>query len=263
MQMWKCANTNERMWKCADVQMNVNKFHYYLFIVFLLLVVPVHATKTSLIAKIDTSSVDYKPVSVVKLSHYRQSSDFQYMDKQPIVSGFWKALRYKIRQILRSLFSGSISRPLIHLLTILLVTSAIIILIMLILTLFGIDIQAILVRSKKLKNPVDSIQESNSLGFDFDVLAQHEIDAGNYHLAIRYLYLKLLQILANQHLISWQRDKTNRDYINELLNTSYINEFKIITLDYEFIWYGKFQCNRFSFENIHSQFKQLYQLLNA
>ena len=205
---------------------------------------PVNAGKSPLNGKLDTTKVNYNSVPIEKLSHYKHSKDFQYIEKQPLLEGFWQTLFNKIVQIYRQLISGSGTKPLFYFLKIIFYFAVLLVFVLLILSLAGVDIQTIMIRNKKNVMTGDYAIETDIINLNFDKLAQTEIDNENYNLAVRYLYLKLLKVLTNKHLITWQRDKTNRDYILEMSITRYVDDFKIITFDYECVWYGKFQCSR-------------------
>ncbi len=213
--------------------------------------------------RFDTLTFNYKPVPIEKVNYYKQYSDFRYVTDQPIIPGFWHSLLYKIKQIIIHFFSGLSSGPVVDTLLIIFITATIIVFVLLLLSLFGVDVQSLYIRNKRYPVQHDLIINENVFNQDLDQMVMEEIQAKNYNLAVRYLYLKLLKILTDHHLITWQRDKTNHDYLFELASTSYINEFKMITLEYEYLWYGKFQCNHSDFTGIYDQFKKLYKILNA
>lgn len=80
----------------------------------------------------------------------------------------------------------------------------------------------------------------------------------NYRLAIRYSYLQTLQLLAGKGLIQFSADKTNYQYVTELKNTTFQNDFAAITLHYEYVWYGKFEIN----EQVYHKLSEEYTTFN-
>lgn len=78
----------------------------------------------------------------------------------------------------------------------------------------------------------------------FAISYQKEIDkavaAGDYRLAVRLQYLRLLKHMAEKNQIRYQQDKTNMDYLMQLYNTDYYHDFFRITRHYEYSWYGRF-----------------------
>ena len=87
----------------------------------------------------------------------------------------------------------------------------------------------------------------------------HEAESKNdFNLAIRYLYLQLLKKLSDSELILFSPDKTNKLYVQELSGKNYQSEFASLTLNYEYVWYGKFSINH----NRYQQLKEKFILFN-
>ena len=70
----------------------------------------------------------------------------------------------------------------------------------------------------------------------------------------RYLYLQSLKKLSDNELILFSPDKTNRIYVKELSDRIYQSEFAYLTLNYEYVWYGKFAINLSRYEQLKEQF---------
>ena len=68
---------------------------------------------------------------------------------------------------------------------------------------------------------------------------EKSIENNDLRATIRIQYIIIIRQLINIRLISWQKNKTNLDYINELKSGKLRNEFIGLTLDYERVWYGK------------------------
>ena len=61
-----------------------------------------------------------------------------------------------------------------------------------------------------------------------------------FNLATRYWYLKTLKNLKDTKLIQYSPDKTNQEYIIELKETLFLDSFRGLTRNYEYVWYGEF-----------------------
>ena len=76
----------------------------------------------------------------------------------------------------------------------------------------------------------------------FAINYQKEIDKaaqqGNYRLAVRLLFLRILKNLSQKNIIRYTQDKTNLDYLVQLHATRYYSDFFRITRNYEYSWYG-------------------------
>ncbi len=88
---------------------------------------------------------------------------------------------------------------------------------------------------------------------DFDKLLRKAYVAGDLRLAMRYLFLKLLQKLNDKELIHFAADKTNSNYTREL-PLARRNEFAALALYYEYIWYGNTTVQKDMFDTIEIKF---------
>ncbi|GAA0539811.1 DUF4129 domain-containing protein [Chitinophaga japonensis] len=100
-----------------------------------------------------------------------------------------------------------------------------------------------------------NMEEDPGVG-GYEKQVQEAIAAGQFRLAVRYLYLQALRQLAERQLITLTRDKTNADYLRVLLQTPWHRPFASLTRDYEYIWYGEVDVNAAQFSRIHGQFRQ-------
>lgn len=85
--------------------------------------------------------------------------------------------------------------------------------------------------------------------------------AGNYRLAIRLMFLRLLKVMSEKNIIRYQQDKTNFDYLLQLHSTGYYNNFFRITRNYEYSWYGQFDVTEDAYRLVKSDFSQFDQQL--
>jgi hypothetical protein len=106
--------------------------------------------------------------------------------------------------------------------------------------------------------PVDNIQE-----LEIDRLLREAMSSGNYRLAIRIYFLGLLKKLDEDRIIAWKKDKTNRDYLNEIFSKDFhYAEVKRLTLAYEEVWYGDHNLTTDSYESIINSFRDIGAKLN-
>jgi hypothetical protein len=81
------------------------------------------------------------------------------------------------------------------------------------------------------------------------------IASGNHALAVRLYYLLAIQALSANNLIQWKKDKTNKDYIDELRpRRELLPDFKHITQVFERVWYGQSDFGREAFEAVEPLF---------
>ena len=89
---------------------------------------------------------------------------------------------------------------------------------------------------------------------DLEKAYNDAIAAGNFRLAIRISYLMTIRELSEQQLIKWKKEKTNREYIFEMMNNAAISHFREITNLFERIWYGEAELNETVFRVINPRF---------
>jgi hypothetical protein len=91
---------------------------------------------------------------------------------------------------------------------------------------------------------------------DLESLIRQALQAGNYRLAVRYKYLQTLYKLAAKKMVELAVDKTNYQYVREISNYNYQNEFAALTLNYEYVWYGEFEIEENIYRRIETGFSQ-------
>ena len=83
------------------------------------------------------------------------------------------------------------------------------------------------------------------------------LEAKNYKAAIRIYYLAVIKECSSRKLIKWKKDKTNHQYLMELLSTPFSRDFAKLTLKYEQAWYGDQEIKLGHYENLRPAFDQL------
>lgn len=96
-----------------------------------------------------------------------------------------------------------------------------------------------------------------------DDFIQDAIKKGNFALAIRLYYLEALKTLAQQKQISWKKDKTNRDYLEEMKSSRFHHPFRDITRLFERVWYGNRSIDATVFQKIAPTFQQFIAAVKA
>jgi hypothetical protein len=119
-------------------------------------------------------------------------------------------------------------------------------------------------KNKKLKDQeisIDSLEE-NLPESDVDPFLQQALADEDYRLAVRLLYLGTLQQLANNRLIEWRRNKTNREYLIETSYRPWSEEWRSLTQIFERIRYGGQAIDKQAFESLHQRFAAFRQIIS-
>jgi len=110
-----------------------------------------------------------------------------------------------------------------------------------------------------ITKPIENIEE-----LDVNTLLQDALAAGNLKLAVRLYYLSLLKKLHEAGIIDWKKDKTNRDYLDELFSRNYqYDEIRQLTRAYEEVWYGDHTISRELFDNVSTRFERVREQINT
>ena len=115
---------------------------------------------------------------------------------------------------------------------------------------------------RKKNEVLTTEDESASMPEDiFAINYQKEIEKaaanGNYRLAVRLMYLRLLKNLSDRNIIHYKQEKTNFDYLLQLQPTPYYKQFFRVTRHYEYSWYGHFDVAEDTYSVIRGDFEQL------
>ena len=86
-------------------------------------------------------------------------------------------------------------------------------------------------------------------GQDFDRLIRQALEVGEYTEAIRLNYLKVLKILNDKELISFNPNKTVNEYVYELKRTDIQSDFKSLSQLFIYYRYGKRKASLETFEH--------------
>lgn len=109
-----------------------------------------------------------------------------------------------------------------------------------------------------LENP-DELPEEDTL----DRLLRNALERKDYKTAVRILYLRIIRQMAESNYINWQKDKTNRDYLNEMRQRSHYRSFRDLTLVYEVIWYGDKEIADPDYQRVSQLFSNYQSNLNG
>ncbi len=115
-------------------------------------------------------------------------------------------------------------------------------------------------RKKIAESNVKVLEEEDATptpGKNFDPFIAKAVSENNYRLAVRYLYLQLLQKLTAAGAIEFAVDKTNTEYLRELTGKPYKEEVTELTRYYDYVWYGEFEMNAELYTKVESKFKNV------
>lgn len=214
------------------------------------------------VLKVDSASaVDVRYFDQSALKNYRSKPEFNYKEAAADISWwerFWRWFWDWLGHLFRfGTGKGTVTfwTVVFKVLQILLLVGGVVALIFFIFKAQGINLLGIF-RKKTTSAPIpysEFFEDINAINFDAEI--ENAIAKANYRFAVRLLYLKCLKHLSNAGLIDWQIDKTNSAYISELKNQQQQDAFRMLTLQFEYVWYGEFLIDQQAFKNIDSSFR--------
>lgn len=80
---------------------------------------------------------------------------------------------------------------------------------------------------------------------------------GDYRLALRLNYLKVLRVLIEQKLIVWTKEKTNAEYLIELRKQSFHGSFRSLVVAFDRVWYGAYTIDEIGYKQFEGASNKL------
>ncbi len=112
--------------------------------------------------------------------------------------------------------------------------------------------------SKKATSLIDiNLSEEHIENIDLDVKIKEALAQKEYRLAVRYHYLRVLKNLSLKNIITWEYEKTNTDYQNEITITELKPLFQEVSYLYDYIWYGEQEIDENGFKAAEKHFTNL------
>lgn len=94
---------------------------------------------------------------------------------------------------------------------------------------------------------------------DFEARIRKALEENDLRLAIRWHYLKILELMNSKKLIVWEPYKTNIDYSREMDRSAFSAAFRRISRIYDYAWYGRYEISRKQFAGMEAPFRELEQ----
>ena len=91
-------------------------------------------------------------------------------------------------------------------------------------------------------------------GLDFDEAIRKFQEQGNYRMAIRYMYLRLIHTAREKGGIKFRDSSTNAEIVRAFGNHPKAGEFRWLATAYEYIYYGDFLPKQELFDKIKNKF---------
>jgi hypothetical protein len=124
-----------------------------------------------------------------------------------------------------------------------------------VLQLSGVNMRQLFSPSRLDKRDEPDELSENIHDIPFEKAISNAINAGNYALATRLMYLQGLKLLSDKNLISWHENKTNWQYVYELKDTRLRSSFRTVTSIFEYVQYGNMRVEKEKFASVQEAFQ--------
>ncbi|MFO8055105.1 MAG: hypothetical protein R6U19_08110 [Bacteroidales bacterium] len=113
-------------------------------------------------------------------------------------------------------------------------------------------------QNKKQYGYIYNYQNTNETpSKDLEVLQNKAIRDGQFRLAVRFAFLRILKIMEKQGYITRKPYKSNYEYEKELEGKTFYREYLNISRIYEYTWYGNFSLQEHNYKNVLRQAENL------
>lgn len=106
------------------------------------------------------------------------------------------------------------------------------------------------------ENGEEEMETADIFSINFQKEIEKAAAQGNFRLAIRLMYLRILKEMSEKNIIHYTQDKTNFDYLLQVHPTPYYKDFFRITRHYEYSWYGQFDISEDAYRVIRQDVNQ-------
>ncbi len=86
---------------------------------------------------------------------------------------------------------------------------------------------------------------------------------GNYRFAIRYLFLRLLQVASDKNIVQIRDSMTNLEIGRAFAQHPLASQFRYLATAYEYIYFGEFNLNKEIFDSLKMKFEVFQEKISA
>ncbi|WP_276165895.1 DUF4129 domain-containing protein [Zobellia alginiliquefaciens] len=244
----------------------MRKLHFLLLLI-LCCVGGTSAQQDSLRIAYDTVPLQVKTISEKELSKFYEDAAFQYEASETDPT-WWDDFKSLLANIMLRIFEGifgvdeasGILALVIRIFPYVLLGILIYILIR-----FFLNINSTSLKQAKANAALVSLSEEEQIIKNENIhdLIEQALAQKDYRLAVRYSYLHVLKLMSEKELITWEPQKTNDDYLQEISKTNLQKPFTAITRLYDFTWYGDFHISEIDYQKAKRTFLSIEQTIGT
>lgn len=225
------------------------------------------AQQDSTLVTYDSAPLEVEQIDTEDLQKYQDDEAFNYEIKKGEPT-WWGDFKTCLGNLLLRMFEGifGVEKAIGFLATFLRVVPYLLLgLLIYLLIKFFLNVNARSLQQAQKNNSLVFLSEEENIikNEDIDELIRKALADKNYRLAIRYYYLYILKLMSEKDLITWELQKTNDDYLQEIKKTVLKQSFTKITRLYDYTWYGNFPIDEARYNTAEKAFLQLQKMIKA
>jgi len=205
----------------------------------------------------DTSHVIVRQPDSKFIDSYRSQKEFNYA-LPPLETNVFKQLWNYLLRRFKILLDISAAMPLIFKI---LMWGCVIFTLFIVVT--RTKLYKLFYSDREIESPNYEFSGKDDQSIDFDEAIRLQMEQKQYRLAIRLLYLKVIDILRVKELIHYSKEKTNVDYLSDLQNDDLKLRFTTITSIYNHVWYGDVEIAEDQFVKFEERFQSFYTVIDV
>lgn len=204
--------------------------------------------------------VDFRVVNKEKIKKIKNQKEFQYKEEEKANLSWWERLLNwlfsQTDQTVKEVLNPNVWKYPLYVILVGLV-------VFFIFKLFRVKFSA-LFGKQKVANPEDDINiySDNVHEMNLETLVSKAIEAKDYRLAVRYLYLRNLKHLSDTDKIMWSPNKTNMKYYHEIKDADLRKSFLQTALIFDYVWYGELKLSQQEFEVAHAELDNFDKMID-
>ena len=188
-----------------------------------------------------------------KIEEYQHDKEFSYDVNPYRINTINEKIKYYLSQLIKRLFSEKGAAPYIRTLILLAI------LIFVVIKLFEGQFQWFLGNGSQNKMGTVILPDEETGKVNLQNLADKALKEGNLRMGIRYHYLYILKELDEKNFIQFHKNKTNRDYLQEIQSANIRSQFQIQTMVFDYVWYGNFHLSNDQFQRVLAGFQNMIE----
>jgi hypothetical protein len=201
----------------------------------------------------DKGKVTPRAPSSEQINEYKSDKDFQYQEKYVQDTSWWDNFIRWLKSLLRLDRLGESGEVITWILAGCFIAG-------LLFFIFRNDIGLLFSKSNKTDATLaGNFAEISMDQVSIESLLKTAIADKNYGEAVRLYYILALKNLSESGNINLRKDKTNREYLSELIGKTAYQPFDKLTFYFEYIFYGKFDATEAVFSQVQENYNNLLQ----